>query len=98
MGFLNAALNDPMFRHPRFLMIDITEDKGMEQERSHNFQKQVIEISTTAPVEHQIILATAMPLPKIAPDLFIGKFSTLQHGTLNFLGRKMERPKASRSN
>ena len=47
VGFLSAALNNPMFRHPRFLMIDITEDKGMEQERSHNFQRQVIEISAT---------------------------------------------------
>ena len=88
VGFLSAALNDPMFRHPRFLMIDITEDKGMEQERSHNFQRQVIEISATAPVEHQIILATAMPWLHIDPSLFVGKFSTLQQGTLNFLTAK----------
>jgi len=88
MGFLSAALADPMFRHPRFLMIDITEDKGMEQERSHNFQRQVIEISAAAPVEHQIILATAMPWQNIAPSLFVGKFSTLQQGTLNFLAAK----------
>ncbi|SIO49998.1 hypothetical protein SAMN05443247_06603 [Bradyrhizobium erythrophlei] len=88
MGFLNAALNDPMFRHPRFLMIDITEDKGMEQERSHNFQRQVIEISATAPVEHQIILATAMPWQNIDLNLFVGKFSTLRQGTLNFLAQK----------
>jgi hypothetical protein len=88
VGFLNAALNDPVFRHPRFLMIDITEDKGMEQERSHNFQRQVIEISGTAPVEHQIILATAMPWRNIDPNLFVGKFSTLQQGTLNFLAAK----------
>lgn len=84
VGFLKAALDDPKFRHPRFLMIDITEDKGMEQERSHNFQKQVIEISAEAKVEHQIILATAMPWSGIDPKLFVGKFSTLQQGTLNF--------------
>lgn len=88
VGFLSAALVDPMFRHPRFLMIDITEDKGMEQERSHNFQKQVIEISAAAPVEHQIILATAMPWQNINPSLFVGKFSTLQQGTLNFPAAK----------
>jgi hypothetical protein len=90
VGFLKAALYDRQFRHPRFLMIDITEDKGIEQARSHNFQKQVIEISDKAPVEHQIILATAMPWPGIRPELFVGRYSTLQQGTLGFLPRKVE--------
>jgi hypothetical protein len=84
VGFLKAALEDPKFRHPRFLMIDITEDKGMEQERSYNFQKQVIEISARATVLHQIILATSFPWPEIEAKLFVGKFSTKQQGTLNF--------------
>jgi uncharacterized protein YlxW (UPF0749 family) len=85
LGFLEAALYDRDFRHPPFVMIDITEDKGMEQERSHNFQRQVIEISKRAPVDHQIILATAMPWEGISADLFVGKYSTLQNGTLNIL-------------
>ncbi|NEJ74531.1 hypothetical protein GR197_29065 [Rhizobium phaseoli] len=84
VGFLAAALRDKDFRHPRFLMIDITEDKGMEQARSHNFQKQVIEISNSTDVEHQVILATAMPWNEIPERLFVGKFSTLERGTLNF--------------
>ncbi len=85
IGFLAAALEDEKFRHPRFLMIDITEDKGMEQERSHNFQQQVIRISNASEVEHQIILATAMPSPELDDDVFVGKFSTRDSGTLNFL-------------
>lgn len=85
VGFLKAALYDRQFRHPRFLMIDITEDKGIEQARSHNFQKQVIEISDQAPVEHQIIIATAMPWPEIRPQLFVGRHSTRQQGTLAFI-------------
>ena len=89
VGLLKAALQDRKFRHPRFLMIDITEDKGIEQARSHNFQKQVIEISDQAQVEHQVILATAMPWPGIRPELFVGRYSTLQQGTLNFLPRKV---------
>jgi len=84
VGFLAAALKDPQFRHPRFLMIDITEDKGMEQARSHNFQKQVIEISAASGVEHQVILATAMPSSEIPEQLVVGRFSTLEKGTLNF--------------
>lgn len=85
VGFLAAALKDPEFRHPRFLMIDITEDKGMEQARSHNFQRQVIETSAASAVEHQVILATAMPWSEIPEQLFVGRFSTLEKGTLNFL-------------
>lgn len=85
VGFLAASLRDPSFRYPRFLMIDITEDKGMELERSHNFQKQVIALSESSSVQHQIILATAMPWPGIGPDLFVGKFSTRKQGTLNFI-------------
>ncbi|WP_296080927.1 hypothetical protein [uncultured Agrobacterium sp.] len=85
VGFLKAALYDRKFRHPRFLMIDITEDKGIEQARSHNFQKQVIEISEAAPVEHQIIIATAMPWPEIKEQLLVGRHSTRQQGTLAFL-------------
>ncbi|WP_395449925.1 AAA family ATPase [Aminobacter sp. UC22_36] len=88
VGFLKAALYDRQFRHPRFLIIDITEDKGIEQARSHNFQKQVIAISDRAPVEHQIILATAMPWPGIRPELFVGRHSTREQGTLGFLPRR----------
>jgi len=85
VGFLAAALEDKKFRHPRFLMIDITEDKGMEQERSHNFQKQVVRISSATEVEHQVILATAMPSPELDEEVFVGKFSTLESGTLDLL-------------
>lgn len=83
VGFLSAAMQERTFRHPRFLMIDITEDKGMEVERSHNFQEQVVKLSNESETIHQIILATAMPSEKLSKKLFVGRFSTLQHGTLN---------------
>lgn len=84
VGFLAAAMSDKSFRHPRFLMIDITEDKGMEQERSYNFQQQVVRISENSEVEHQVILATAMPSPALDESVFVGKFSTRDSGTLAF--------------
>ena len=65
LGFLSAATKEPYFRHPRFCMIDTIEDKGMEPIRSHNFQRQIVRVSTESQVEHQIIFATAM----IAPEL-----------------------------
>jgi hypothetical protein len=83
LAFFAAATKDALFRHPRFVMIDTIEDKGMEPERSHNFQNQILKTSTLAKVEHQIIYATAM----ISPDLddeahTIGKFSTRDDPTL----------------
>ncbi|MEF3135386.1 hypothetical protein OS035_28465 [Rhizobium sp. 268] len=86
LGFLKAALDDPKFRHPRFLLIDITENMGMEPERSHNFQNLVVQLSQQASTVHQIILATAMPSPDIADTDLIGKFSTRDDGTLNIEG------------
>jgi hypothetical protein len=83
LAFFAAATKDPEFRHPRFVMIDTTEDKGMEPERSHNFQNQILRVSQASKVRHQIIYATAM----ISPDLddeahTIGKFSTRDDATL----------------
>lgn len=85
LGFFAAATKDPQFRHPRFVMIDTTEDKGMEVERSHNFQNQILRISEEAKeakVEHQIIYATAM----ISPDLeeyAVGDYSRRDVPTLD---------------
>jgi len=86
LGFLAAALRDESFRHPRFLMIDITEDKGMEVQRSQNFQHQIMRISNNSKVQHQIIFATAMPSGEISEDLLVGKYSNRDDGTLEFLG------------
>src|SRR4029077_5662972 len=84
LGFMSAATKDVNFRHPRFVMIDTIEDKGMEPERSHNFKNQILRVSKNAKVRHQIIYATAM----ISPDLddepyLIGRFSTRDDPTLN---------------
>ena len=84
LGFLGAATKDPLFRHPRFVMIDTIEDKGMEPERSHNFQNQILRVSEDAKVEHQIVYATAMIAPDLDDERFtIGKFSTRDSPTLD---------------
>jgi hypothetical protein len=84
LGFLAAAMRDPHFRHPRFAMIDTIEDKGMEPERSHNFQNQILRVSKDSKVEHQIIYATAMIAPDLEDEMFtIGKFSTRDNPTLD---------------
>lgn len=83
LGFCAAAMKDPLFRHPRFVMIDTIEDKGMEPERSHNFQNQILRVSEESKVEHQIIYATAMISPDLDDEQFtIGRFSTRDDPTL----------------
>ncbi len=88
LAFLAAASKDASFRHPRFCIIDTVEDKGMEPQRSHNFQMQIARKSMEARCEHQVIYATAM----IAPDLddeqyVVGAFSTRDEPTLRFAGQ-----------
>jgi predicted nucleic acid-binding Zn-ribbon protein len=55
-----ASLELPYMRYPRFILCDNTEDKGMQPERSQNFQKVIVELSTASQVDHQIILTTSM--------------------------------------
>jgi hypothetical protein len=83
LGFCAAAMRDQLFRHTRFVMIDTIEDKGMEPERSHNFQNQILRVSNESAVAHQIIYATAMIAPDLDDDKYtIGKFSTRDSPTL----------------
>jgi hypothetical protein len=64
-------------------MIDTIEDKGMEPERSHNFQNQILRVSKDAKCDHQIIYATAMIARDLDDDEFlIGRFTTRDEPTL----------------
>jgi hypothetical protein len=64
-------------------MIDTIEDKGMEPERSHNFQNQILRKSDSSNVEHQVIFATAMISPDLDDEKFlIGRFYTRDEPTL----------------
>lgn len=83
LGFFAAATRDRSYRHPRFVMIDTIEDKGMEPERSHNFQNQILRKSQEANVEHQIIYATAMISPELDDeDYLVGRYYTRDEPTL----------------
>jgi AAA domain len=87
LGFFAAATKDSSFRHPRFVMIDTIEDKGMEPERSHNFQNQILRKSVESKVEHQIIFATAMISPDLDDEEFhIGRFYTRDEPSLKIEG------------
>jgi len=55
-----ASLELDFMRYPRFILCDNMEDKGMEKERTQNFQKIISDISSTFKVDHQIIFTTSM--------------------------------------
>ena len=73
LALLRSALDDNEFKHPRLLILDNVEDKGMVPERSHAFQRIVTEASASAEVEHQIIMTTSMLAPHLeGTDYVVG--------------------------
>lgn len=82
-AFLFAAANDPLFSHPRVLIMDTVEDKGMEPERSKNFQKLLRDMSAKAKSEHQMIIATSMISEELNdPKYTVGDYYTHTNRTL----------------
>lgn len=84
VGLFAAATKDASFRHLRLCLLDSIEDKGMQPDRSHNFQRMLVAVSQAALCEHQVIFATSMIAPELnVPNLTIGHSSTLKQPTLN---------------
>lgn len=73
-AFLFASLELSFFRYPRLIICDNIEDKGMVPERSQNFQKLIVEKSSAANFEHQIIFTTSMIDPSLEnTELCVGE-------------------------
>jgi hypothetical protein len=66
-----AAGKDKLFNHPRFILLDNVEDKGMEVERSHLFQRLIVEHSTELRERHQVIYTTSMMNPELELDDYV---------------------------
>lgn len=61
-----SSLKNDFFRYPRFIMCDNIEDKGMEQERSQNFQQLLVNICNMVEnKEYQVIISTSMIKPEL---------------------------------
>lgn len=86
LSLLLAAGNDPKFFHPRFALFDNIEDKGMRTERSHNFQKILVEMVTELETPYQVIYTTSMMNPALElDDYVIGPHYTPEDRTLSGL-------------
>tara|TARA_R110000751_G_scaffold70218_1_gene142439 strand:+ start:2048 stop:3952 length:1905 start_codon:yes stop_codon:yes gene_type:complete len=84
LSILIASCKDPGFLYPRLAIMDNVEDKGMEQARSQNLQKIIIEESNKLKVEHQIIFTTSMIDESLEGSKYcIGEFYNPKNRTLN---------------
>lgn len=82
-AILFASLEVEFMRYPKIIINDNIEDKGMEEERSQNLQRLVVELSEKSEIQHQIILATSMISPELEGDeRCIGPFYTRENKTL----------------
>ncbi|MDR6608206.1 AAA family ATPase [Pseudomonas synxantha] len=82
-GFTAAASDEEFFRHPRFCMIDTLENMGVEEVRSQNFQRLLVQRSAKLKAKHQIIYATAMIDPELDNISYtVGRYSTRDEPTI----------------
>lgn len=54
------AVDDPFSRFPNLILMDNIEDKGMREERSQNFQRQIVNVCKCIKSEFQLIFTTSM--------------------------------------
>jgi hypothetical protein len=85
-AFFFASLELNSMNYPRFIMCDNTEDKGMEETRSHNFQLKLFEKSQQYnQIDHQIIITTSMIDSSLdKPEICIGESYTNKSKSLKF--------------
>ncbi|HGE6059496.1 TPA: AAA family ATPase [Vibrio cholerae] len=83
LAMLKCSCEDPSYLYPRFLLMDNIEDKGMEEERSQLFQREIVKLSNSLDVEHQIIFTTSMIDSDLNHSKYcVGKFYNMHNKTL----------------
>jgi hypothetical protein len=84
LSLFAAGARDERFYHPRFVLLDNVEDKGMEQIRSHNFQELIVSTSEQISASHQIIFTTSMMNPALEQERYVvGPAYTRERRTLD---------------
>lgn len=81
-----CSLEFDFMRYPRFILCDNMEDKGMEKERTQNFQEIITELSNeylNKGKSHQIIFTTSMVSDKLNDtELCVGEYYNTENKTL----------------
>ena len=85
-ALLFASIQNDTMLYPRLLFSDNMEDKGMEEERSRNFQRLVVRRLNDMPnQDYQLIFATSMIAPELdTPEYTIGEKYTQENKSLKF--------------
>ncbi len=84
LALLLASCDDQNFNYPRFALFDSIEDKGMQPDRSHNFQVQLLAALSDVETEHQVILTTSMIAPELdRPEIVVGNHYSHSRKTLD---------------
>ncbi|MEY8211375.1 MAG: hypothetical protein RPR97_11795 [Colwellia sp.] len=84
-SIFSHAADDKYSRLPNLLLMDNIEDKGMQKERSQNFQKQMVEVSKSIESDFQLIYTTSMIADELeGSDLCVGPFYAKGTHTLEF--------------
>jgi predicted nucleic acid-binding Zn-ribbon protein len=85
-AFFFSSLELPTMNYPRFILCDNIEDKGMEVERSHNFQLNLFNTAKKYPDKNfQIIITTSMIEPSLEkPEICVDVSYTQSVKSLDF--------------
>ena len=82
--FSNAA-DDEYARLPNLLLMDNIEDKGMQKERSQNFQNQMVKVTESINNDFQLIFTTSMISDELdGTEFCVGPFYPKGSHTLEF--------------
>jgi predicted nucleic acid-binding Zn-ribbon protein len=85
-AFFFSSLELASMNYPRFILCDNIEDKGMEPERSHNFQLNLFKMTQKYPnKDFQMIITTSMIEPSLdKSEICVGASYTQEAKSLNF--------------
>lgn len=85
-SLMRLSLDDPKIRWPRFLLLDNIEDKGMQPERSANFQEYLADKLSEIEIDHQVIFTTSMISSNLNDSPYcVGPYFSHEQKTLQFV-------------
>lgn len=83
-SLLGLSMGDTKVRWPRFVLLDNIEDKGMQPNRSANFQEWLAARLANVEVESQVILMTSMISPELDNTPYcVGPYHSHDNKTLD---------------